>query len=185
VLPRLSLRHEIIRLYNLGYRFGVEDAKQTSSLWQDLLGNARAALAAQGLSANPSPSAVVQAVINTGNALFNQLEEDSRSKGHCGICDKLQAVGLASGEDLYKKYENLNPFFNSTKHRERDESRIRRARLEGPDGWLIAMDYFECVRQVFRWYYAQKSAVPTWTELEPIDCSQFPIKYAFDLMKRW
>ncbi len=181
-----DMQKEILHLLESGYRFGIEDAYQTSSLWQDLLGKARHILVEQGRGGNPSPSEVVQAIIYAGNAFINQLDRDPRSKGISSIPRKLEAIGLKTSDGtLFDKYLDLNPFFNSTKHTDDAASEGRQTRLNGSEGWMIAMDYFECVRRIFLWYYDQKGSKPNWPELEPIDCTQFPLKYIFDLSKRW
>jgi len=181
-----AIRHEIEDLFHMGYRFTVEDAKMTSSYHQDLLREAKSNLCEQILGRNPSPSVIMQTILNAGTALNSQLDQDSRAQYIAGIDNKLDAVGLkVANEPLFEKYVNLNPFYNSTKHEDRPATKRTRAQLEGLTGSMIATDYFETVRRVFLWYYEQKAAVPLWQELEPIDYSKFAISYTFNLSKRW
>ena len=158
----------------------------TESFWQDQLGNARTALVAEGNHGNPSPSESMQAILNTGNALANQLDQDQRAKTTSGIPAKLRVIELEKlNKPLFDKYEDLNRFFNVTKHIETRGNENNRARLEGSEGWFIAMDYFECVRRIFVWYYEQKGAIPSWRELDQIDRAGLSLKFTFDLSKRW
>jgi hypothetical protein len=86
--------------------------------------------------------------------------------------------------DLDAKYQNLNQYYNATKHAKTQANRDAESILAGDFGPEIAIDYFETVRHLFIWYYKKYSTeVPAWKELESIDYSEHGSSYEYSARK--
>jgi hypothetical protein len=102
------------------------------------------------------------------------------------INSKLTALGMFAGSPLYEKHRRLNRFYNATKHARTVDNQNCRLRLASRDGRRIAVDYFETVRRIFRWYYRKYAAgIPDWDELKPISYRDHGFSYRFKHSDRW
>jgi len=186
-----QMSFELLSLFDEGYYFEPKDVQCTRSLHQSRLHDAKELLISNVLINNPSVYDINRVISDMGIALNMQVDKNYLIYNQRSVPDninqKLEILGLNnSNSKLYKKYTNLNKYYNATKHAKQEENRRIQSILTTADGQLIAIDFFETVKRIFRWYYNKYSgSVPDWEELKPIKYSSYRISYRFLYSRVW
>jgi hypothetical protein len=179
---------EANKLWLSGYRWTYKNISRTESLHQARLSRAKATLIQHVLPNPIDPDHVHQVISEVGIALNEQVDLNpvASSCASNDINSKLTALGMFAGSPLYEKHRRLNRFYNATKHARTVDNQNCRLRLASRDGRRIAVDYFETVRRIFRWYYRKYAAgIPDWDELKPISYRDHGFSYRFKHSDRW
>ncbi len=188
-----QLENELQSYANQGYCFSLEGTYTTRSIHQKRLRDARRKLLEIIGQKKPPVYDVQTAISNIGIALNTQINKDkmiqnNKSVGN-NINSKLKAIGLERDNlALYNKDKNLNKFYNATKHSKEEENIRHQEMLNSENGIVIALDYYETVRQIFIWYYKKTTAKkPMWEELNPMLLVSLhkDVAYDFDINRMW
>ena len=111
-------------------------------------------------------------IVFSGIAMNSQIGEKCKAMKfpQANIFQMLTRLGLDRDyNNLFKKFEYMNPFYNAAHHRGTQGNADHYHRIISQDGYLIAIDFFEVVRRVFRWHYEKETGtIPDWDELKPI-----------------
>lgn len=176
---------------NEGYKIVPETARLSCSIHQDHLDKAKAILIKEILPCDsPSPAAITEMITSCGVALNRQIDCDIRIFGKPqfrspDLSRKLRELGLCQGkmQGLYAKYVDLHPYYNASRHFQRNENEKALSKLNSSEGKTICIDFFETTRRIFRWYY--RKAIPNWDVLKPVKYSDYCVRYAFRYDRRF
>lgn len=180
-----QLKFELTSLLQQGYFFTSENVKRACSIHQLKLKEVKSILINNIIMQNPTPYDIQQVILLCGIALNLQIDKNPIIFNNQSICDninhKLSELQLENDEPkLFRKYSNLNKFYNATKHNKTIRNRNDETMLNSPLGKEIAIDFFETVIKIFYWYYKKHvNSVPDWDELQSIDYSKYNFNYSF------
>ena len=180
---------ELKALFLQGYKFSDTDIKITQSIHQHRIRMAKEYLINNILGKNPTPFEIQEVVSQSGIALNLQIDKDivleKKYKGN-DINEKLKALGIIEDDNqLAEKYKSLNQFYNATKH-SKISNRLKESVMNGKDGKYLAIDFFETIIRILKWYYKKYTGiVPSWSEFDAIQYSEFQESYIFDYNKKW
>jgi hypothetical protein len=116
-----------------------------------------------------SPSSK-RAIVNLmGEALDIQTGKDLCIFGKSGMSTILKRLDiLLIPNNLKEQYLSVHKYYNATKHSDKVEHISSLEELGSNSGLIIALKYFEYVRQIFVWYYNKKGLLII-PELNAID----------------
>jgi len=186
-----QIETELRSFFQQGYVFNVGNVCVTCSIHQNRLRDAKQNLLTVVKKIKPSVYELQKIILELGVALNIQIDKDSKVFGNPSvrdnINDKLRVLGLElDNQRLFKKHQNLNKFYNITKHAKKLEDRRLEDLLKSPDGLIITIDYFETIKRVFCWYYKRHAVgVPKWDELRPVTWSFHHVRYRFLYDRIW
>ena len=186
-----DIGRQLMIVKNEGYTIAAETARLSCSIHQDHLNKAKAILIREILPYDlPSPAAVTDMIASCGVALNRQIDCDVRIFGKPqfrspDLSKKLRELGLHRGkmQRLYARYSDLHPYYNASRHFQRNENAKALSKLNSSEGKTICIDFFETTRRIFRWYY--RKAIPNWDVLNPVRYSDYGVHYAFRYDRRF